>query len=110
MPLSWARTAQWRTELGAVLVDARSAREYAAGHVPGAISLPRDSAPEQYAAFAQRFGPDRPVVVYGGHRGDVNAFLTARKLLREYGFQATRFTNEGYQEWLAKQDEQARQP
>lgn len=104
MPLSWARTAQWRTELGAVLVDARPASAYAAGHVPGAVSLPKDAPAEAYAAFAEKFSSDRPVVAYGVARGEMSGFLVARKLLRDHGFHAARFVNDGYREWLAEQD------
>lgn len=104
MPLSWARTAQWRAELGAVLVDARPASAYAAGHVPGAVSLPKDAPAEAYAAFAEKFSSDRPVVAYGVARGEMSGFLVARKLLREHGFHAARFVSDGYREWLAEQD------
>ncbi len=110
MAISWARALRWRTELGAVLVDARSASAYAAGHVPGAVSLPWESAPAQYAAFAKRFGTERPVVVYGDRRGEVACFSVARKLLRDYGFQTARFIYEGYQEWRTSQDKPTGHP
>lgn len=103
VPISWARSGQWQQDHGAVLVDTRSASAYIAGHVPGAISLPAGSGDEPLAVFAAGRSRETPLIVYGEARGDMQAFLLARRLLREHGFGNVRFTEEGYREWLEGQ-------
>lgn len=46
----------------ALLIDVRSAEEYAGGHLEGALSLPLVCLTQQVRALAP--DPDRPVVVY----------------------------------------------
>ena len=65
---------------GARLVDVRSADEYAAGHIEGAVNIPVG----ELEAREAEVGPkDVPVVVYcrSGHRAD-----RAAKLLRGAGW------------------------
>ncbi len=47
---------------GALIIDARTAKEYAQGHVEGAINIPFDVAVAQFAALEVR--KDRKVVLY----------------------------------------------
>lgn len=100
-PMSWRRAAEWRETHGAMLVDTRPAAEFLAGHIPGAISLPANAGEEQVAVFAAENPKDKPLILYGRARGDLQAFMTARKLLQERGFENVNFTDEGYAEWLA---------
>jgi rhodanese-related sulfurtransferase len=46
---------------GAQLVEVLPAAEYAAGHLPGALSLPLKTLNRQTAA---RLDPQRPIIVY----------------------------------------------
>jgi len=47
---------------GALIIDARTAKEYAQGHVAGAINIPFDVALSQFSALEIR--KDRKVVLY----------------------------------------------
>ncbi len=51
---------QQATEHAPIVVDVRSAEEYAAGHLPGALHLPADQVQERLAELPT----DRPVVPY----------------------------------------------
>lgn len=68
-----------------VVIDVRSADEYAVGHVPGARHIPLD----QLAGRLAELPVGRPVVTYCTmrHRGDSRGGRAAA-LLRERGFQA----------------------
>jgi rhodanese-related sulfurtransferase len=54
--LAWGESVLW--------VDARSADEYRAEHVPGAISLNLESWDELLPNFLDQWSPDKKVVVY----------------------------------------------
>ena len=64
-----------------VVLDVRTPREYAAGHLPGAINVPHKALPERLAEIAGF--RDRQVVLYceRGKRSDM-----ATAVLREAGF------------------------
>ena len=48
----------------AVFIDARSPEEFAAGHIPGAVSLPFDLVYEDPTLLEQLETGDRPIVTY----------------------------------------------
>jgi rhodanese-related sulfurtransferase len=49
---------------GAVFVDARSAEEFAAGHIPGAVNLPFDLVYEDPTLLDRLDAGDKPIVCY----------------------------------------------
>jgi rhodanese-related sulfurtransferase len=85
---------------GAVSVDVRSAAEFAAGAIPGAINIPLD---ELRARLDEL--PDASLVVHCqvGQRGH-----TAARLLTQHGFEA-RNLDGGYATWRAGTASLARQ-
>jgi phage shock protein E len=67
-------------EQGARLVDVRTPREYAAGHLEGAVNIPLQELPNRY----QEIGPPQtPVVVYCA-QGPRSAM--AERFLRTQGY------------------------
>lgn len=75
------------------LIDVRPPREYAAGHLPGAVNIP----PDQLASALDPLDPTRPVVAYC--RGRYCAFsYDAVAALRSRGFHARRLAV-GFPEW-----------
>lgn len=78
-----------------LIIDVRSAKEYAAGHVQGAVNISLDELPLQLNKFA----PERPIVTYcnmhhpGQSRGEKAAALLAEK-----GFQAAALKG-GFPAW-----------
>ena len=79
-----------------VLLDVRPPEEYAAGHWPGAVSLPVDELANRLAQLPR----DVPVVAYCRGPYCVLA-LQAVEILREHGFQAVRLA-EGVSDWRAQ--------
>ncbi len=66
---------------GALLVDVRTPREYAAGHLEGALLIPYDQVKQRLVEFGEDKG--RSIVLYcrSGRRAGV-----AERILREAGF------------------------
>ncbi|KAF4530875.1 hypothetical protein B566_EDAN018915 [Ephemera danica] len=99
---------------GAVVWDARSPREYAEGHLPGAVNFgaagdlfrdPNREDPPSAAVAAQLFGQagvdilNRELVVYAG-RGDAIAYFAAR-MVEYYGGRHAKVFHGGVDEWKA---------
>jgi rhodanese-related sulfurtransferase len=78
-----------------VVLDVRPAAEHAAGHLPGAVSIPVDELRRRLSELPA----DREIVAYC--RGPYCAFAhEAVAVLREAGFQARRL-KDGFPEWQA---------
>jgi rhodanese-related sulfurtransferase len=78
-----------------VVVDVRPAEEYAAAHIPGAISIPLPELERRLRELPR----DRMIVAYC--RGPYCAFAPeAVRMLREHGY-AARHLREGLPEWAA---------
>jgi rhodanese-related sulfurtransferase len=90
---------------GFVVLDARSAEDYAAGHVPGAISMPHGSINDATAAFLPR---DQLVVTYcwGPH---CNGATQAAAKLAGLGFRVKEMLG-GYEYWCREGYDVARSP
>jgi len=69
-----------------VLVDGRPKTAYDIEHIPGAVSLPADSAPAEFIAFATKYPQHTAVVVYCGSDNCDAARELAEKLRTELGF------------------------
>jgi rhodanese-related sulfurtransferase len=76
-----------------VLIDVRPRDEFAAGHIPGARSIPIDELDRSVAALPK----DKPIVAYCRGRYCTYA-LEAVSVLRQLGFSAVRF-DDGVVEW-----------
>lgn len=76
-----------------LVLDVRSADEYAAGHVPGAVLIPHD----QVAARIGELDRSRPVVVYcrSGRRSGI-----AEGILQQAGFRVSQLDG-SYPAWEA---------
>jgi rhodanese-related sulfurtransferase len=84
----------------AVFVDSRSRREFAAGHIPGALTIPleenKDSLPEGVLTYP----PGQTLVVYC-EGGDCHTSLALARLIHDRGFQDIRIFSGGWEEWAA---------
>lgn len=96
---TWAQTKPLAAEGKAVLIDARPKAIYDAGHIPGAISLPEGSPPEEFAALQKKYKPDDHLVVYCASTSCSVSKRVADKITQEYGFTNVSFMTGGYQEW-----------
>ena len=101
--VTWAE-AQPRVAAGEwLLVDARDEENFAARHIPGAISLPAYAYPEMLQFFAEDHGTDKTVVVYCGTEDcDVSTELAVR-LRDEAGLADVRVLEGGFLAWQRNQ-------
>ncbi len=83
----------------AAFIDARSASDYAAGHITNAIHLPPAGHPDEAAALASLAG-SRIVVVYDGDPSCRLAEGVARRL-KARGFQDVRVLSGAWPAWVA---------
>ncbi len=93
-------TKRFHTGRGAVFVDARSAEEYAEGHIPGAASLPFDDVykkPELAKAFDEK---GLPIIVYCGG-GDCDLARTLAYALIEAGHKRVLVFKDGLPGWAS---------
>ncbi|MGA0110965.1 MAG: rhodanese-like domain-containing protein [Chthoniobacterales bacterium] len=97
--VTWGE-AQPKVSSGAwLLVDAREPEQFAAQHIPGAVSLPANSYGEALLFFAEEHARNRPVVVYCGTEDcELSAELAAR-LRDEAGFEDIRILRGGILAW-----------
>jgi len=78
-----------------LFLDARSAAEFAAGHVFGAVSLPADAADSTYEELRDFLAADMDLVVYAG---DTMSAVSVAKYLNERGLHA-RVLEGGWEAW-----------
>jgi rhodanese-related sulfurtransferase len=84
----------------AVFVDSRKPEEFAAGHIPGAVSVPLEDSRIALEELAARFSPARPLVVYC-EGGDCQTSVAMARLLYDRGFRDIRILTGGWAEWTA---------
>ena len=86
------------------VIDVRPAEEYAAGHIPGARSIPIDDLDDAIDALPR----SREIIAYC--RGPYCVYADdAVRLLRDHGFKARRLDT-GYPEWARAEHPTERQP
>lgn len=98
-PTTWAQVKPLITVNKLVLIDARAKGAYEAGHIPGAISLPESSSPEELNQFRTATGTNTHVVVYCSSTSCSLSFKLAYKLAKDYGFTHVQYMTGGYLEY-----------
>lgn len=84
---------------GITVLDVREADEYAAGHLPGAINVPRGLLEFKVATVAPLADRSQPVLVYCKSSGRAALATVA---LREMGWEAAVSLAGGYDLWAAE--------
>ncbi len=84
----------------AVFVDSRSRKEYAAGHIPGAVNIPLEENKTELPDGALPYPPGQVLVVYC-EGGDCQTSLALAKLIHDRGFLDIRIFAGGWTEWKA---------
>ncbi len=82
-----------------VVFDARVPVEYAAGHLPGAFSLPVAEVDRRIVDHVHRLTPETSILVYCGGL-DCDDALELALRLREFGFQDLTLYPGGHAEWV----------
>lgn len=88
----------WRTGAAAAILDARAAKLYRQGHVPGALNVPAAEAGRTLPSDILDHDRDRTVVVYC-EGGDCQSSLALAKRLHDQGFRDIRVFGGGWAEW-----------
>jgi rhodanese-related sulfurtransferase len=83
---------------GALAVDARSPEAFAAGHLPGARSLPLTDIEELLDTFRREVATDRPLIVYCSGYGCPDSFDLGQLLLAA-GYTEVYAYEGGFPEW-----------
>lgn len=83
---------------GTLFVDVRSTRDYAEGHIAGAISLPEEEFEARFPALQSRLRPARAIVVYCKSE-DCGKSLWAAIRLRNAGLAQTHIYPAGWYDW-----------
>ncbi len=81
-----------------VFLDARPNTDYAAGHIPGAFSLPYDAMEDHFMNVQMLLTPEQPLVTYcSGKECDESFLLTI--FLRDQGFTNIVLFADGIEAW-----------
>ena len=84
-----------------VILDARPAADYEAGHIPTALSIPYDSIADAMVTAQQYLTPSQPIMTYcSGKKCDESFLLT--QYLRRQGFTNVVLFAGGFETWSAE--------
>lgn len=97
MPILLDELQQLMTE-GGLLVDARNAELFAAGHIQGAVSLPLVDIDDHLADFIRHIDKERVIVTYCSGFGCPDSFDLGMRLI-DAGYSDVRVFEGGYPEW-----------
>ncbi len=84
----------------AVFVDSRSRREFAAGHIPGSLTIPLEENRKSLPEGVLTYPPEQTLVVYC-EGGDCHTSLALARLIHDRGFKDIRIFSGGWEEWIA---------
>ena len=82
---------------GLLFIDSRSRDDFAAGHIPGALSIPLEAA---RSSGALDFPGAQTVIVYC-EGGDCQTSISLAKIIHDKGYQDIRIFSGGWGEWSA---------
>ena len=84
-----------------VILDARPAADYEAGHIPTALSAPYESVAEAMVAVQQHLTPSGPIMTYCFGKKCDESFLLSQYLRRQ-GFTNVVLFAGGFETWRAE--------
>lgn len=98
IPLVTAAQAMAFLQSGHLILDARPAADYEAGHIPSARSVPYDSIVDALPAVQQFLTPSTPVMTYCSGKNCDESFLLTQ-YLRKQGFTNVVLFAGGFETW-----------
>ncbi len=102
-PTTWAEIKPLHLKKKCVLVDARSAPYFEAGHIPGAVNLPEPPDPQPWEAFIKQHAKSEHLVAYCSSTNCSLSFKLATRLAKDGGYEFVQFMTGGYQAWLREE-------
>ena len=84
-----------------VILDARPAADYEAGHIPTALSVPYDSVADAMVKAQQYLTPSQPIMTYCSGKNCDESFLLTQYLRRQ-GFTNVVLFAGGFETWSAE--------
>lgn len=106
--IHWAQAKPLVASGQAVLVDVRHKSMFDAGHIPGAISLPETSTPEEFTTFLNQNPTNLTIIVYCSSTSCSQSARVAGRLVTQYQRPSVKYMTGGYMEY--QQTELANQP
>jgi rhodanese-related sulfurtransferase len=84
---------------GALIVDAREREAFAAGHIPGAVSIPFEDAAREPAVLEKLDARGRPVIVYCSGGSCESSRMLADLMVRDFAMRRVLVYEGGFAEW-----------
>lgn len=97
--IHWAQAKPLVAAGQAVLVDVRHKAMYDAGHIPGAISLPEASSPDEFTAFLNQHPTNLTLIVYCSSTSCSQSARVAGRLVTQYQRPSVKYMTGGYMEY-----------
>jgi rhodanese-related sulfurtransferase len=85
----------------ATFIDARSARDYVAGHIPGALNLPVSEFESRSREALKRLPRDIRIITYCSGEQCQSSVTLARVLIERLGYSRTQVFFDGWHAWNA---------
>jgi rhodanese-related sulfurtransferase len=82
----------------ALFADARSSKDYAAGHIKGAVNLPEQQMDQWLSDIIMKEEPDRLIITYCDGQHCPLALRLAQELYRA-GFDNVYYLSDGWEKW-----------
>ena len=102
IPLATVKQAMTFLQSGThVILDARPAADYEAGHIPTALSVPYDSVADAMVTAQQHLTPSQPIMTYCSGKNCDESFLLTQYLRRQ-GFTNVVLFAGGFETWSAE--------
>lgn len=98
LPLGLLQVKDFFDHKDAVIVDARNADSYRAGHIKGALSLPREEAEAKLPQFQKKVHRNSTLVVYCNGFGCQDSMELGKRLITA-GYLQVYVYDGGYPEW-----------
>jgi rhodanese-related sulfurtransferase len=97
--LTWPEVKAQQARNQVVLIDARAAQYYQAGHIPGAVSLPANSFGTLIDTFRTMYATNTALVIYCTSPQCPLSHKEAEILMTQYGYGNIKVMPGGYQEY-----------
>lgn len=98
-PIHWPEAKALTASGSAILVDVRHKPVFDAGHIPGAVSLPEMSSPDDFKNLLAQQPAGRTVIVYCSSTSCSQSARVAARLVSEFHWPAVRYMTGGYAEY-----------